>query len=138
MSKAGRKKKGNEKYQVKTIIGALIKQEVERRRVKGIKVLQADIFEELAELTGCSVGMIDRIKRGKVNPSLTVAILIAQYFKKNVEEIWFVVGNENYVDDRERCRKTNCNRLEYSKGLCLRHYNRMMSHKHNQKRLRGV
>lgn len=134
MAKIGRKKSGNEKFLVETRLDEIIKSEVMKRRVKGIKATQTDIYEEIAEYVGIATGTVNMIRRGDVNPSVTVSIKIADFFDMRVEEIWQTKKNPNYEDNRERCSEPNCNKLYFSKGLCIRHYNMMKSSEHNRKK----
>lgn len=54
----------------------------------GIKVLKTDLIAEIAEYCGVGWENINRIKRNLSQPSLAVAIKIAEFFEVNVEDIF--------------------------------------------------
>lgn len=76
-------------YNVKNNLDSLINREVGKRMANsGIKVNKKDIMNEIA--SHCRVGYenINRIKRGLSQPSLGVALRIADYFNVKVEDIF--------------------------------------------------
>lgn len=56
----------------------------------GIKSTKSVVFESLAEYSGCGVENIRRINRNVQQPSLVVALRLAQYFEVHVEDIFKV------------------------------------------------
>lgn len=71
---------------------------IESRRAEmtlknGDKVLIKDVEKDLADYCGVSADFITAIKRGLSQPSLAVAIKIAQYFSINVEDIFELEGD---------------------------------------------
>ncbi len=60
----------------------------------GEKVLKTDVIGEVAEFCGVGWENINRVKRGIVTPSLTVALRIAKYFNVNVEDIFEIIDNK--------------------------------------------
>jgi putative transcriptional regulator len=56
--------------------------------------------EDLAKATGVTRQTIIAIEKGNYVPSLMLALIIARFFKKNVEEIFYVqtTGMENQKD----------------------------------------
>lgn len=61
----------------------------------GTQVLIRDIEEELAEYCQVTRDTILMIKRGVNQPSLAVALKIAEYFNKPVEDIFKLVDSED-------------------------------------------
>ena len=56
--------------------------------LKDIRLERNLIQEDLAEATGSCSRTIGRIERGERNPSLEMAIRLAQYLNVNVEDIF--------------------------------------------------
>lgn len=76
-------------YNVRNNLDELIKKEVGKRMAQtGVKVLQVDIMNEIASHCGVGVENIKRIKRNVSQPSLGVALKIADYFDEKVEDIF--------------------------------------------------
>ncbi len=50
--------------------------------------------EDLAKAVGVTRQTIIAIEKGNYVPSLMLALIIARFFKKNVEEIFYVQGDE--------------------------------------------
>lgn len=77
-------------------LNSVIKNEKEHR-IKGNKpnFLEKEIMSELAVYTDVSVNQIIRIKHNYSQPSLVVAILIAEFFNVHVEDLFKVVARED-------------------------------------------
>lgn len=77
-------------YKVKNSLDNLLNLEVGKRMFYngGIKVTKKQVIGELAEYCGVGWENMNRIKRNIVTPSLPVALRIAEYFGKKVEEIF--------------------------------------------------
>jgi DNA-binding XRE family transcriptional regulator len=77
-------------YKVKNSLDNLLNLEVGKRMFYngGIKVTKKKVIGELAEYCGVGWENMNRIKRNLVTPSLPVALRIAEYFDKKVEEIF--------------------------------------------------
>lgn len=76
-------------YKVENNLDEYITKEVGKRMAKtGIKVLQVDIMNEIADYCGVGFENIKRIKRNVSQPSLGVALKIADYFDEKVENIF--------------------------------------------------
>ena len=76
-------------YDVKNNLDELITKEIGKRMAQtGIKVLQVDIMNEIAKHCGVGFENIKRIKRNISQPSLGVALKIAEYFNEKVENIF--------------------------------------------------
>ena len=61
----------------------------ECRATKGINK------SRLAQRLGKSRAYVTRLERGEINPCLEVALRLARYFKRPVEEIFQIVGDDN-------------------------------------------
>lgn len=74
-----------------------------RNTLKEIRIKQQLLQEDIAEATGSCSRTIGRIERGERNPSLEVAIRIAQYLGMHVEDI-FQLDDSHKSDDN--CEKS--------------------------------
>ena len=54
---------------------------------------------ELAEMVGVRRETIGKLENGKYNPSLKLAMDIAEVFGKKVEEVFMFVDDEDELDD---------------------------------------
>jgi transcriptional regulator with XRE-family HTH domain len=72
------------------ILDSFINKEVGKRMTHngGLKVLKSDIIAEIADFCGVSWEHVNRIKRGLTDPSLPLALKIAEYFNVHVEDIF--------------------------------------------------
>lgn len=77
-------------YNVTNCLDSYLNREVGNRMVSngGIKVLKTDLIAEVAEHCGVGWENINRIKRNLSQPSLAVAIKIAEFFEVYVEDIF--------------------------------------------------
>ncbi len=76
-------------YTVINNLDMFINKEIGRRMLEdGVKVLKKEIIQEISEFTNVGWGNISMIKRGKITPSLPVALRIAEYFNVKVEDIF--------------------------------------------------
>jgi|SRR6185312_17245882 len=116
--------KSDEKFVIASNFDYYVKKELERRKKMngGKGVIFADVYEDIANCAGITTGAVQSM-RNKSNPSLTVSVAIAEYFKVEVSDIWKVVPNLDYVDMRGKCTEGKCNRGAFSKNLCFKHYN---------------
>lgn len=63
-------------------------------RLKELRAARSMNQQELGTLVGASRQTISLIERGDYNPSVTLALRIAQVFEKSVEDIFFLTGEE--------------------------------------------
>jgi DNA-binding XRE family transcriptional regulator len=75
-------------YGVKNELDAYINREMGRRMMNGVTVLKKDVMEDLADFCGVGFENIKRIKKNTSQPSLAVALKIAEYFEVKVEDIF--------------------------------------------------
>lgn len=76
-------------YNITNNLDSFIIREVGSRMAKtGIKVNKKDIMNEIANYCGVGFENINRIKRGISQPSLGVALKMAEYFGEKVEDIF--------------------------------------------------
>jgi DNA-binding XRE family transcriptional regulator len=75
-------------YGVKNELDAFINREVGKRMMQGVNVLKKDVMEDLADFCGIGFENIKRIKKNASQPSLAVALKIAEYFEVKVEDIF--------------------------------------------------
>lgn len=108
-----------DKHIVKSKFDSLLKAELERRK-RTEYVTFGSLYEDIAEDIGTSVNTIMSLRKKNL-PSLEVALAIAKYFEMNVTDIWDIFENEKYIDNRERCKEDNCNRLIVGGGRCAKH-----------------
>lgn len=76
-------------YNVVNNLDTFIIREVGKRMANsGIKIRKTDIINEIANHCGVGYENINRIKRNISQPSLAVALKIAEYFNVTVEDIF--------------------------------------------------
>ncbi len=63
-------------------------------RLKELRAAKSLNQQELGALVGASRQTISLIERGDYNPSVTLALRIAQVFEKSVEEIFFLTEED--------------------------------------------
>jgi putative transcriptional regulator len=68
----------------------------ECRATKGIRKSQLAFWLQMSR------GYVTRLERGEIQPSLEVALRIARYFKKPVEQIFQLVGGEANDPDKTK------------------------------------
>ena len=73
-----------------------------RNTLKEIRIKQQLLQEDIAEATGSCSRTISRIERGERNPSLEVAIRIAQYLNMHVEDIFQLDVSHKSDDNCEK------------------------------------
>lgn len=80
-------------YDVTNELDSFINREVGKRMANngGIRVNKADIIAEIASHACVGWENINRIKRGLSQPSIGVALKIADYFNSKVEDIFKIV-----------------------------------------------
>lgn len=64
-------------------------------RLKELRAAKSLNQQELGALVGASRQTISLIERGDYNPSVTLALRIAQVFEKSVEEIFFLTEEDD-------------------------------------------
>lgn len=75
-------------YNVTNNLDEFINKEVGKRMISGKRVLKKEIMDEIASHCGVGYENINRIKRKISQPSIGVALKIADYFNANVEDIF--------------------------------------------------
>lgn len=60
-----------------------------KNRVEGLRKKKGLSQEEFARAIGVSRQTVSSIENGKYNPSLELAFVIADFFQKRIEEIFF-------------------------------------------------
>lgn len=77
-------------YNVVNCLDSFLNREVGSRMANngGVRVLKTDIIGEVAEYCGVGWENINRIKRNLSQPSLAVALKIAEFFEVSVEDIF--------------------------------------------------
>lgn len=89
-------------FTVMNNINSVIKNEKERRiKSNEPKFLEKEIMNELAVYTDVSINQIIRIKHNYSQPSLGVAILIAEFFNMHVEDLFKVVARNNAENEHD-------------------------------------
>ena len=79
----------NRKHNIVNNLDNLINMEIGKRMsTDGVKVKKGEIISEVADFSNVGKDNICMIKRGKVVPSLPVAMKIAEYFNMKVEDIF--------------------------------------------------
>lgn len=73
--------------------------QAELMQQRGEKVTLQEIYKEVADYCGVKPYTISMIKSGNYNPSITLAFLIADYFKATVDDIFGIVPIEGDGDD---------------------------------------
>lgn len=79
-------------YKVINYLDKYITRQVGKRMFEeGVKVKKEDIYMEIAEYCGVGTENIKRIKRNVSQPSLALALKIAEYFGVTVNDIFEIV-----------------------------------------------
>lgn len=92
-----------------------------------------EIMEEIGDYADISWTTIKQFKNKDMQPSLAVAIRIAEFFKTSVEDLWTVEYEYSMIDEEKKpakkpkkekpkCKHENCDRESLSRGLCNKHY----------------
>ena len=63
-------------------------------RLKELRAAKSLNQQQLWQLVGASRQTISLIERGDYNPSITLALRIAQVFETPVEEVFYLTGEE--------------------------------------------
>ena len=63
-------------------------------RLKELRAAKSLNQQQLGQLVGASRQTISLIERGDYNPSITLALRIAQVFETPVEEVFYLTGEE--------------------------------------------
>ena len=63
-------------------------------RLKELRAVKSLNQQQLGQLVGASRQTISLIERGDYNPSITLALRIAQVFETPVEEVFYLTGEE--------------------------------------------
>lgn len=63
-------------------------------RLKELRAAKSLKQQQLGQLVGASRQTISLIERGDYNPSITLALRIAQVFETPVEEVFYLTGEE--------------------------------------------
>ena len=63
-------------------------------RLKELRAAKSLPQQQLGQLVGASRQTISLIERGDYNPSITLALRIAQVFETPVEEVFYLTGEE--------------------------------------------
>ncbi|RME08885.1 MAG: transcriptional regulator [Bacteroidetes bacterium] len=67
-----------------------------KNQLKTLRFLHGEMTQqELADKVGVTRQTIYAIETGKFNPSVKLALLIAQTFQVNVEDIFYLDGGQN-------------------------------------------
>lgn len=67
-----------------------------KNKLKTLRFLHGEMTQqELADKVGVTRQTIYAIETGKFNPSVKLALLIAQTFQVNVEDIFYLDGGQN-------------------------------------------
>ena len=74
-------------------------------RLKELRAAKSLNQQQLGQLVGASRQTISLIERGDYNPSITLALRIAQVFETPVEEVFYRTGEEEALNRKQR-RKT--------------------------------
>ncbi|WP_276210498.1 helix-turn-helix transcriptional regulator [Heyndrickxia coagulans] len=76
-------------YEVKNNLNYYITRELGEKMARtGIKYYKENVMEDVAKYSGVGVGNIKRINRNIAQPSLGVALKIAEYFNVKVEDVF--------------------------------------------------
>lgn len=65
-----------------------------KNRLKELRATKSLNQQQLGQLVGASRQTISLIERGDYNPSITLALRIAQVFETPVEEVFYLTGEE--------------------------------------------
>ena len=106
--------------------------EVSVKEERDITIQEA--MEAIGEHADVSWTTIKQIKNKDMQPSLAVAIKIAEFLNTSVEELWTVEQEYSMIDEEKKpkkekpkkekpiCKHKNCKRQSFARGLCNMHY----------------
>jgi DNA-binding XRE family transcriptional regulator len=93
-----------------------------------------EIMEAIGDYADISWTTIKQFKNKDMQPSLAVAIRIAEFLKTSVEELWTVEYEYSMIDEEKKpkkvkeikvkpkCKDENCERESIARGYCNKHY----------------
>ena len=94
-----------------------------------------EVMKSIGEYADVSWTTIKQLKnKDDMQPSLAVAIRIAEFFNTTVEELWTVEYEYSMIDEEKKPKKVNvkkekpkckhedCERVAIARGLCNKHY----------------
>lgn len=95
-----------------------------------------DVMEELGQFADISWNTVKQIKNKDMQPSLAVAMRIAEFFETTVEEMFIVEQQDTHKEpqrdtpktDKPQCSHTNCENDSFARGLCNKHYQQFRNH----------
>jgi len=97
-----------------------------------------EVMNEIGEHAEISWNTVKQFKNKDMQPSLAVAIRIADFFQTNVESIWTVEHYESVVEEvkpkvettkeKPKCNHENCFNVAIARGLCNKHYQQYRNH----------
>ncbi|PGO60628.1 helix-turn-helix domain-containing protein [Priestia megaterium] len=86
-------------YKTENIIDRLVLERQGKYRIEQARDMsKKDIFEDMEKYTGIGWESIKRISGGRAQPSLPVAMKIAEYFQKSVDDIFNLVDEKGEKD----------------------------------------
>jgi DNA-binding XRE family transcriptional regulator len=97
-----------------------------------------EVMNELGDYAEISWNTVKQFKNKDMQPSLSVAIRIAEFFNTNVENIWTVEHYESIVEEvkpkqkvqkeKPKCKHENCFNESIARGFCNKHYQQFRNH----------
>jgi DNA-binding XRE family transcriptional regulator len=98
-----------------------------------------EVMEILGEYCNCSWTSIKQVKDRNMQPSIAIALRMAQFFELSVEDIFEVeeFDNPNEIKpkkvvkskkQKEPCTYPHCNNVSIARGLCNKHYQQFRNH----------
>jgi DNA-binding XRE family transcriptional regulator len=116
------------------------KEQVSREQNRDITI--SEVMEEIANHADISWNTIKQMKYNVIQPSLAVALRIADFFNVKAEDIWTVVQYENELIQKEKekttekkkkkekakCKNPNCENDAIARGFCNTHYQTYRNH----------
>jgi DNA-binding XRE family transcriptional regulator len=93
-----------------------------------------EVMERIGAYADISWTTIKQFKNKDMQPSLAVAIRIAEFFKCSVEDLWTVEYEYSMIDEEKKpkkekvkkekpkCKHHDCERQSIARGFCNKHY----------------
>lgn len=127
-------------YRAVTKLDFFIKEHAKKVSIEREKPITIrEVMDELGEFADISWQTVKQIKNKDMQPSIAVALLIAQFFNVKVEDIWTVEEYENVEvekvkniqkpkKEKSKCNQPNCEDEAFARGMCNKHYQSFRNH----------
>lgn len=87
-------KKKTEYRTVNNLEELILKKKIELTQSQGVAYTKKDVMQIIGDHVGLQEGGIKRIAYNRAEPSLKVAIKLAEYFEMTVEEMFKIIESE--------------------------------------------